>query len=165
MLQHDNARAHVTPMDPQLKAAFDEYGKDGWSFSLAPQPPNSPDTIILDIGFFAAMQSLQQKKSAKTIDDLVANVGQACDEYPMESLGRTFLSLQACLVETMRLFGDNAYKLHHMGKEKLACQGQLPQNVQCPMDVYDAGMQKMVAQDAAAMELMRRKTSCVQWAK
>ncbi|ETV92040.1 hypothetical protein H310_13565 [Aphanomyces invadans] len=113
MLQHDNARAHVTPMDPQLKAAFDEYGKDGWSFSLAPQPPNSPDTNILDIGFFAAVQSLQQKKSAKTIDDLVANVGQAFDEYPMESLGRTFLSLQACLVEAMSLFGDNAYKLPH----------------------------------------------------
>ncbi|ETV90147.1 hypothetical protein H310_15020 [Aphanomyces invadans] len=32
MLQHDNARSHVTPMDPQLKAAFDEYGKDGWVF-------------------------------------------------------------------------------------------------------------------------------------
>ncbi|ETV97344.1 hypothetical protein H310_09681 [Aphanomyces invadans] len=61
VLQHDNARAHVTPMDAQLKAAFDEYGKKDWAFSFIPQPPNSPDTNISDLCFFVAIKSLQQK--------------------------------------------------------------------------------------------------------
>ncbi|ETW08962.1 hypothetical protein H310_01440 [Aphanomyces invadans] len=78
VLQHDNARAHVTPMDTQLKAAFDEFVKKGWVFSLVPQPPISPDTNILDLGFFAAIQSLQQKKSARSVDELekLARKGQ-----------------------------------------------------------------------------------------
>ncbi|ETV97613.1 hypothetical protein H310_09509 [Aphanomyces invadans] len=133
VLQRDNARAHVTPMDEPLKAAFDEYGTKGWTFSLALQPPNSPDTNILDLGFFAAIQSLQQKKLARSIDELVANGGQAFDDYAMESL--------ACLVETMRLFGDNTNKLPHKGKE-------------CPPDAYDTCTckEKLAAQHGAAME-------------
>ncbi|ETV90007.1 hypothetical protein H310_15152 [Aphanomyces invadans] len=115
-LQHRNARAHVTSMDAQLTTAFDEYGKKGRVFSLVPQPPNSPDTNILDLGFFAAIQPLQHKKSA---------------------------SLP---------FGDYAYMVPHMGKVNMARNGQLPQNVQCPPDVYHTCLEKLAAQDAVAME-------------
>ncbi|KAF0709244.1 hypothetical protein AaE_012926, partial [Aphanomyces astaci] len=58
-LQHDNAKAHVTHTDAKLRVTFEEYRRHGWSFELAPQPPNSPDTNILDLGFFAAIQALQ----------------------------------------------------------------------------------------------------------
>ncbi|ETW03215.1 hypothetical protein H310_05618 [Aphanomyces invadans] len=51
-------------MDTQLKAAFDEYGKKGWDFSLVSQPSNSPDTNTLDLGYFAAILYLQQKTIA-----------------------------------------------------------------------------------------------------
>ncbi|KAF0715306.1 Aste57867_3474 [Aphanomyces stellatus] len=51
-LQYDNAKAHVTSTDAGLCAAFLSCAGRGWSFSLDPQPPNSPDMNILDLGFF-----------------------------------------------------------------------------------------------------------------
>ncbi|ETV95702.1 hypothetical protein H310_11118 [Aphanomyces invadans] len=110
--------------------------KKSKAFSLVQQPPIAPDTNILDLDYFAAIQPLQQKMSVRSIVELVANVVLAFDD----------------LVETMRLFGDNAYKLPHMGKEKLAHKGQLPQNMQYPLDVYLACKKKLAAQDAVAME-------------
>ncbi|KAF0684294.1 hypothetical protein As57867_023647, partial [Aphanomyces stellatus] len=95
-LQHDNAKAQVTSTDAGLCAAFLSCAGRGRSFSLDPQPPNSPDMNILDLGFFAAIQSLQHRSSARTIDELVSNVHRSFDEYPMESLDMTFMSLQAC---------------------------------------------------------------------
>ncbi|ETV70494.1 hypothetical protein H257_14149 [Aphanomyces astaci] len=136
-LQHDNAGAHATPEDAKLKAALDTYKALGWYMSLAPQPPNSPDTNVLDLGFFAAIQSLQHRKSARTIDELVGHVESAFVEYPLARLNHT-LTLQSCLVETLKLFGDNAYKVPHMSKEKEERKGMLPQNVSCPRDVFEA---------------------------
>ncbi|ETV75203.1 hypothetical protein H257_10411 [Aphanomyces astaci] len=53
------------------------------------------------------------------------------------------MSLQACLIETMILFGDNAYKLPHMSKEKHERKGMLPLNVSCPREVFDAARSKL----------------------
>ncbi|ETV82533.1 hypothetical protein H257_05136 [Aphanomyces astaci] len=97
-LQHDNARAHVTPDDAKILAAFSSYSTTGWMFSIKPQPPNSPDMNILNLGFFVASQSLQHHRSAHKVDEfqLVANVHAAFDTYPFERLDRTFITLQAC---------------------------------------------------------------------
>ncbi|KAF0722254.1 hypothetical protein AaE_009963 [Aphanomyces astaci] len=111
----------------------------GWT--VAPQPPNSPDTNVL--GFFAAIQSLQDRKSTRTIDELVGHETSSFDEYPHERLNHTFMSLQACLIETMIHFGDNAYKLPHMSKEKHERKGMLPLNVSCPCEVFDAARSKL----------------------
>ncbi|KAF0707200.1 hypothetical protein AaE_013728, partial [Aphanomyces astaci] len=92
-LQHDNACAHVTPSDIQLTAILAAYKDHGWSISLELQPPNSPDTNILDLGYFAAIQSLQHQKSARSIDELVAAVEVAYQEYPYVRLDRTFMTL------------------------------------------------------------------------
>ncbi|RHY63641.1 hypothetical protein DYB38_012256 [Aphanomyces astaci] len=53
------------------------------------------------------------------------------------------MSLQACLIETMIRFGDNAYKLPHMSKEKHERKGMLPLNVSCPREVFDAARSKL----------------------
>ncbi|RHY32283.1 hypothetical protein DYB32_002697 [Aphanomyces invadans] len=47
---------------------------------------------------------------------------------------------------------DYAYMVPHMGKVNMARNGQLPQNVQCPPDVYHTCLEKLAAQDAVAME-------------
>ncbi|RHY41501.1 hypothetical protein DYB38_013685 [Aphanomyces astaci] len=151
-LQHDNARAHVTPYDAKLLAAFASYSKSGWTFAIKPQPPNSPDMNILDLGFFAAIQSLQHRTSARTVDDLITNVHAAFDTYPFERLDRTFMTLQACLVETMKCFGDNAYKVPHLSKEKQARLGLLPENVRCPADTYDSVKRSLDSVDCTVME-------------
>ncbi len=35
----------------------------GWSIEVVCQPPNSPDLNILDLGFFRAVQTLQQRQN------------------------------------------------------------------------------------------------------
>ena len=48
--------------------------QQGFDIRLICQPPNSPDFNILDLGFFRAIQSIQYKKNAKTVEDLVSAV-------------------------------------------------------------------------------------------
>ncbi|ETW06355.1 hypothetical protein H310_02635 [Aphanomyces invadans] len=74
VLQHDNAKTHVTVSDKRLQEVFNEFKTKGWTFRLAPQPPNSPDFNVLDLGLFAVLQSLQHREAARSIDELVANV-------------------------------------------------------------------------------------------
>ena len=59
-IQQDNAKTHIPVDDPEFVAAAQA---DGWDIRLRCQPPNSPDLNILDLGFFAALQSLFHKLS------------------------------------------------------------------------------------------------------
>jgi hypothetical protein len=58
-IQQDNARTHIQPDDPVFLM---EAARGGWDIRMVFQPPNSPDTNILDLGWFALIQSLFQKK-------------------------------------------------------------------------------------------------------
>jgi len=72
-IQQDNAPSHLKLDDP----LFCEHAKrDDFDIRLISQPPNSPDFNILDLGFFLAIQAIQYKKNAKTIQDLVLAVQQ-----------------------------------------------------------------------------------------
>ena len=72
-IQQDNTPSHLKLDDP----LFCEHAKrDGFDIRLISQPPNSPDFNILDFGFFRAIQAIQYKKNAKTIQDLVPAVQQ-----------------------------------------------------------------------------------------
>ncbi|CAA0807020.1 Unknown protein [Striga hermonthica] len=70
-VQQDNARTHVLPNDPDFVAAASQNGFD---IRLTCQPPNSPDLNILDLGYFRAIQSLQQKMCARNIPELAIGV-------------------------------------------------------------------------------------------
>jgi AraC-like DNA-binding protein len=70
-IQQDNAKTHVSPNDPEFLEAA---AAGGWDIRLVCQPPNSPDTNILDLGLFAALQSLFQKKSPTSILDILMKV-------------------------------------------------------------------------------------------
>ena len=59
-IQQDNAKTHIPVDDPEFVAAAQT---GGWDIRLTCQPPNSPDLNILDLGFFAALQSLFHKLS------------------------------------------------------------------------------------------------------
>jgi hypothetical protein len=70
-IQQDNAPSHLKLDDPD----FCEAAKiGGFDIRLICQPPNSPDFNILDLGFFRAIQAIQYKKNAKTIEALVPAV-------------------------------------------------------------------------------------------
>ena len=52
-LQQDGAKSHILEDDVEFKEAVDEIGLNLTVFT---QSPNSPDTNILDLGFFRAIQ-------------------------------------------------------------------------------------------------------------
>ncbi|KAF0695681.1 Aste57867_13503 [Aphanomyces stellatus] len=135
-VQHDNAKAHVTVDDVELLQEFDVYKKYGWSFELSPHPPNSPDLNVLDLGFFASLQSLQYRQSARSMDELIANVVAAFNEYPF----------------TCESSGDNTYDIPHMLKAKRAAKGLLPRNTSCPLDVRAAGVALLASSDAKNLD-------------
>jgi hypothetical protein len=130
-IQQDNAKPHCNPDDPAIAEALKN---DGWNICLTCQPPNSPDCNVLDLGFFAAIQSLQQREATATIDELIAAVVKAFDDLPWQSLDNVFLSLQNVLECIMNYGGGNGFKLPHMGKEALRRQGILPESVECEMN-------------------------------
>ncbi|XP_019196986.1 PREDICTED: uncharacterized protein LOC109191356 isoform X2 [Ipomoea nil] len=95
------------------------------------KPPNSPDMNVLDLGFFRALQSLQHQEAPRNVDELVAATHKAFNEISVESLSNVFLTLQLCMVEVMKKFGGNNYKLPHINKQKLAREGLLPTTISC----------------------------------
>ena len=72
-IQHDNAPSHLKLDDPDF---YEAAKLGGFDIRLICQPPNSPDFNILDLGFFRAIQAIQYKKNAKTIEALVPAVQQ-----------------------------------------------------------------------------------------
>ncbi|CAN0057340.1 unnamed protein product, partial [Scytosiphon promiscuus] len=132
-LQQDNARPHLINNDPELRAAM---SADGWDIRFINQPPNSPDTNILDLGFFNSIQSLQDRTEPRTVDQLISAVKDAWQAVTPVVLNRVWLSLQACLQETMLAGGDNDYKIPHLHKEKLENAGTLPWQLACSEEAW-----------------------------
>jgi hypothetical protein len=74
-IQQDNAPSHIEVDDPLFCEAAQQ---DGFDIRLKCQPANSPDFNILDLVFFGAIQSIQYKKIAKTLQDLIPVVQEVC---------------------------------------------------------------------------------------
>ncbi|XP_074297024.1 uncharacterized protein LOC141627697 [Silene latifolia] len=110
--------------DPDFTAAANQ---DGWNIELSCQPPNSPDLNVLDLGFFRAIQSLQQRTNCYKLDKLAIEVNKAFANLEVIELKYVFITLQACLLEVMKRKGGNDYPLPHMHKTKLAAAGMLPE--------------------------------------
>ena len=121
-LQQDGAKSHILEDDVVFKEAVDEIGLNLTVFT---QSPNSPDTNILDLGFFRAIQSLNDDCPANE-EELIKSVEKAYSEYPMRKLNYVWLTLQSCLNMIIENDGGNDYKIPHMGKESLARRGLLP---------------------------------------
>ncbi|XP_023757888.1 uncharacterized protein LOC111906365 [Lactuca sativa] len=73
-IQQDNANPHIDVNDSKFPEVT---SRDGFDIRLCFQPPNSPDLNVLDLGFFRAIQSLQEQEVLRTIDELVDAV-QTC---------------------------------------------------------------------------------------
>ncbi|ETM51773.1 hypothetical protein F442_07431 [Phytophthora nicotianae P10297] len=65
-LQQDNARPHVLLDDVAVMTACTDKG---WDMALTVQPAYSPDCNVLDLGFFASLQTLQHRKNSRTIEE------------------------------------------------------------------------------------------------
>ncbi|WVZ54366.1 hypothetical protein U9M48_005174 [Paspalum notatum var. saurae] len=127
-IQQDNAPTHIKVDDPQ----FLEVAKqDGFDIRLICQPANSSDFNILDLGFFRAIQAIQYKKNAKTLNELIPVVQEAFLEYCPKRANRMFVTLQTVLKEAMKIKGGNKIKIPHMQKQRLEREDMLPLQIPC----------------------------------
>lgn len=74
VVQKDNVKPLVLIDDPAVVAASKA---DAWKIELRSQPANFPDLNVLDLVFFASLQSLQTKNIVHTTTKLVANIEEA----------------------------------------------------------------------------------------
>ena len=88
-LQQDGAKSHILEDDVEFKEAVDEIGLNLTVFT---QSPNSPDTNILDLGFFRAIQSFNDDCPANE-EELIKSVEKAYGEYPFRKLNCVWLTL------------------------------------------------------------------------
>ena len=116
------SKSHILEDDVEFKEAVDEIGLNLTVFT---QSPNLPDTNILDLGFFRAIQLFNDDCPANE-EELIKSVEKAYGEYPYRKLNRVWLTLQSCLNMIIEKDGGNDYKIPHMGKESLERRGLLP---------------------------------------
>ena len=122
-LQQDGAKSHILEDDVEFKEAVEEIGLNLTMFT---QAPNLPDTNILDLGFFRAIQ-LFNDDCPDNEEELIKSVEKAYGEYPLHKLNYVWLTLQSCLNKIIENDGGNNYKIPHMGKESLDRRGLLPE--------------------------------------
>ena len=121
-LQQDGAKSHILGDDEEFKEVVDDIGLN---LTVYTQSPNSPDTKILDLGFFRAIQLFNDDCPANE-EELIKSVENAYGEYPMHKLNHVWLTLQSCFNMIIENDGGNDYKILRMGKESLEWRGLLP---------------------------------------
>lgn len=125
-LQQDNPNSHFAPNDPEWIQAAGTHPR--FKVQMRNQPPNSPDTNLLDLGFFRAIQSLQWKQEpARSIQGLIDNVNKAFSDYEDNKLSKMWLTHQTVCDEILKANGDNDFTIPHVGKDAIVRkEGKLP---------------------------------------
>lgn len=140
-IQQDNARPHIGNEDLDFQAVANG---DGFKISLVQQPPNSPDCNVNDLGFFRAIQSLQQQHQCRDATDLVNAVISSFNTLEAITLNKVFLSLQCCLKEIMTVKGCNNYKIPHMKKNSLLLLNELPKDLEVPKELVKESLEYLL---------------------
>ena len=127
----DNAPPHlISAIDRTVEA---EAKKQGLDLKIKRQPANSPDMNILDLGFFNAIQSIQNKHPPKNLDKLIAVVNDSFyKEQSKKNVDKVFMSLQSAMESVLESDGDNCYRQKHLKKDKILWkEGKLPSTFVC----------------------------------
>ncbi|XP_021755471.1 uncharacterized protein LOC110720732 [Chenopodium quinoa] len=125
-IQWDNARPHKIPTDPEFVAACTQ---NGFNIKMVYQPPQSPDLNVLDLGLFIVMQSIQYQSFPKNVEELVKVVEEAYNTFDPISNKFTWITLQSCMTEILKMMEDNNFTPTHMKKRSLEKQGILPERL------------------------------------
>ncbi len=67
-------------------------------------------------------------------------VQRAYEDFEPTTLDFAFLTLQCCIDDILTIYGDNNYKIQHMGKEAMLRDGMLPVSIVpsgAALEVYD----------------------------
>jgi hypothetical protein len=144
-IQQDGASSHIQQRDPAFQAVATA---GNWNIKLLTQPAQSPDTNLLDLSFFRALQSSQWDHGfAYEINGLIAQVTEAYRDFPPRQIDFGFLTLQCCLEQILISNGDNKYKVPHMGKERLLRDGILPLRIRASATALSVARQMIDANE------------------
>lgn len=135
-LQQDNASAHIGVIqeDPIFRAA---RARNGLNIEIKLQVAQSPDTNVLDLGYFQAIEAIQQKKRSRTVEELIDNVQESFKALHRKTLEKVFLSHQAVCAQIILHDGSNEYRMPHVHKETLRENGLLPLSIPLTNVVID----------------------------
>jgi hypothetical protein len=86
-IQQDNTPSHVPANDEDFVIAVAHSGLD---IKLINRPVNSPDLNVLDLGFFASLQSKTNGTISTPLDDLITNVEKEFANYDPGTLNQVF---------------------------------------------------------------------------
>ncbi|RZC64905.1 hypothetical protein C5167_008597 [Papaver somniferum] len=131
--------------------AIRSYGLD---IELLCQPPNNPDLNVLDLGFFNAISALHHTDAPTTVDEFIASVTRAFENFSVEDANNIFITLQSCMKEILRIKGGIHYKIPHIHKWRLIRDGQLPNVLECDPQVLNEAREFM-----REYEIMKQSSS------
>eukprot|EP00977_Amphora_coffeiformis_P022795 scaffold11518_cov123-Amphora_coffeaeformis.AAC.1 len=124
-IQQDNPNTHFKEGDREWEEAANS--NCGIKFHLREQPPNSPDTNILDLGFFRSLQTDYYKlKRGRSLDSIIENVLKAFKEYDPKKLERIWITHQSVCNQILMVNGSNDYDIPHLGKDSMEKGDNLP---------------------------------------
>lgn len=115
-VQLDNARPHIPDSDPAWREAVADTRMD---VRIVFQPPNSPDTNVLDLGIFRHLQRITYHLDApsRNLADIISAVEQAWEMSDAITREKVFVTLQGVLLLILQLNGRNDFDIPHMGKD------------------------------------------------
>ncbi len=114
-VQYDNARPHAKK-DIQARlqeAARNKHGEAGMEIKLAPQPVQSPDVNLNDLGFYASFDRAIGNRRKYELSSWWRQIQACFKEYPEAKLDKLVLIKRMILTEIVQCAGDNDYKLPH----------------------------------------------------
>ena len=135
-IQQDNAKPHGSATNDN-ETFREAVQATGMQIYFDNQPSNSPDTNILDLGFFNSIQALQQQKRTQTIAELIDAVQESFAALDKVKLENCFMTHQAVCREIILDSGNNAYKLPHLAKERQRRRNALPIALPLSQEVRD----------------------------
>ena len=133
IVQQDSATPHTGQSNVNIINL--EGRKDGWNIQVIQQPPQSPDLNKLDLCFFWSLQKRSDhlKWHARTIDDLIAAVHSAYNDYDRHTLDRCHGVWASCVLEVLKQKGGNDYRVPHSGVRRR--QAEYVRIDELPLDV------------------------------
>jgi hypothetical protein len=133
---------------------------------LVQQPANCPDLNVNDLGFFNSIESLTDRISPRTLNDLIRDVQEEFAAYDAPTLTIIFVYLQTCMTEVLNNSGGNGYIIPHLGKISLEEQNLLPTSIPCPALVYENALKAVAkalqAEEEAKQQEARKKEEAKQ---
>ena len=114
---YDNATPHTATKNLNQLREIGKTFSQPFTIQFILQPARSPDLNKNDMFFFSSLASrtskLENKSSLDRFENIVVNVCQAFDDYPIDSLIHCYAETFEVYKMILRSYGGNDFKMPH----------------------------------------------------